>query len=1046
MSHAERRRRITEDAPLADPAEVWTEDPDLALDMAEVVNHLPTLHRGLTSGVVDLQKRVAASSSLPRLDPGLVAGAVPDLPMDVRRVLFRRIRSKRMTALADALLPSVHEHWGAGESARLLPVCSRVVVREWLPRLDHAVSMGAIAKHHPEFMLAKAFEELPGADRADWWSRHLWAVDELIPHHPAEVLDLIERFGPATYTPFSQAKSVYLAKVDAGRFIRTLEDRTYRLSRPAYRVLIEANPPELVWLGRQDPLAVLRVLPPSRREAFWDAVNADKDMSHADLDDSTLRALPLRRRGDEARRMRAIALTKGEEQKARNLAQFLPYDEAAEILTELTRAGEAIDRQLGYELLIACAAKDFRLEELLPWLADRLKRDQDPVRLAAFRALLAASPRAFGEARELPRLAADAFDARDLSSDSTGVLLRLCVKLLAHNDSPVALGVVEAMVKRDSSIGFGRLDQLLRRGQEHEIYRVLKPVIDENAGWTIYTPALNLVAALGRRAWDMPDLLEPLWAAIENDIDHYARIAIEHLLADPRTRGERTGRILGIDPSAVFLPKVLSVVESTRTDLLDVVFGDEPPQGRFAPGEVRRIPLGMRRTHRWLPGQRDRYAELLQAVADSDHSREFRAAAVRTLGTVRGHNAVRYLSAEDELVAQAAIAVLPSHPDPMEALRHLMDRALSGNRGQAELTATHTIRRCARRIPPSALGELLVIEGGPVTVRKELVRLVSDFRLPDAVGLLHRAWHMDNQHRDVRAAIAFQALSWLDDPRAWELLRAAVTGPREVATQTLRVQPYMVPVRHRTAIAGLIRQVTAGDDDRLRGEALQQLGNWVEWYPDALAVLGSAITDLGERAAWRNAVNGLVRNVVKPAAGDAVLGILRTLAGHIGPDAEPDRDRPALQRMRAVFDALDSMPFWKRIIPAFADTLVEALSGVEEVRRELVRLKFATIRFQSANPDDPVADFKAIDELVADRPVLASNAWRRPRPPHHWDIDAMLTAARSVRSGHLALRILAIGGPHFGWPESWRSLLRELRRHPDAEVRDAARHILTASE
>ncbi|CAM3600814.1 hypothetical protein KIPE111705_16330 [Kibdelosporangium persicum] len=1044
-SYLERRRHITERAPHADLAEVWDEDPDLALDMAEVVNHLPTLRRGLTSGVVDRQKRVAASSSLPRLDPRVVVEALPDLPMDVRRVLFRRVRSKRMTALADALLLPLHDSWGAYEAAQLLPVCSRQVVAEWLPKLEHVVSLSAIARRYPDLILAKAQAELPDADRDAWWGRNLVAVDEVIPHFPAEVLDLVEQFGPTTLMPFTQARSAYLAKVDAGRFLRVLRNRSYQLSRSAYRVLAEANPPELVWLGRQDALPVLRAMPPSRREAFWDAVNADKDMSQADIGFQTMHVLPRERRADEARRMRAIALKEGKENKANLLAQFLPYDEGRAILTELTYAGEATDRQLGYGLLVGCAAKDFRLAELLPWLVDRLKRDQDPVRVAAFRALTAASPRAFGEAAELTQLATDAFNARDLSVESTDALLRLCLKLLVHNDSQVALGIIEALWKRDSPTGLGRLDRMLRRGQEHDIYRVLAPVIHEHAARATYYPALVLAGSLGRRAWDMPDLLEPLWSAIKDGDDAEARSAIRYLLADPRARGERVERVLAIEPSAVFLPQVMNVVQSARTDLLDLVFGDEPPHGRFAPGDVRRIPLGMRQTQRWLPSQRARYAELLESLADSDHSREVRAAAVRTLGTVRGHNAIRYLSTEDELIAQAAITVLPLLPDPVEALRLLMDRALSDNRGQAELTAMYTIRRCARRIPPSVLAETLAVQGGRVTVRKELVRLISDFRLPDTVGMLHRAWHGENQHRDVRAAIAFQALSWLDDPRAWELLRTAVTGPREVAMQTLRVQPYSVPVQHRASVAALIHEVATGSDERLRGEALSQLSAWLPWYPEALPVLRDVITNLDERATWRAAVNGLIRLVWQPEIQAAVLDVLRTLATATGHDAQSDRDRPALQRMRAIFDGLYRMSSWRQRMHDFAGDLVEALSGVEEIRRELVQLKFATVRFSSPDESEPVADLRAVDALVAGRPLLASNAIWNVRA-RQWNADAMLTAARSVTSGHLALRLLAIGGPHFGWPERWRELLRELRRHPDADVRDAAMQIMTASE
>src|SRR5690349_2540869 len=103
-SYAERRRETTARArAMTDPdttlARLWTEDPERAVDMAEVVNHMPTIERALTSGVVGLQLRVATSSALRHLAADVLVEALPELPVAVRRVLFRRIRQRRLTTL-----------------------------------------------------------------------------------------------------------------------------------------------------------------------------------------------------------------------------------------------------------------------------------------------------------------------------------------------------------------------------------------------------------------------------------------------------------------------------------------------------------------------------------------------------------------------------------------------------------------------------------------------------------------------------------------------------------------------------------------------------------------------------------------------------------------------------------------------------------------------------------------------------------------------------------------------------------------------------------
>ena len=1057
MSYVVRRQEITARAlsmstPDAELAAVWDEDPWLAIDMAEVINHVSTLERAFTSGAVDLQLRVVASSSLPHLNPALLTG---DLPVDVRRVLLLRLKKGRHRATADALIEHVFQTAGDHEAASLLPGCSREMVEQWLPRLRHLASP-ALARQHPDLMLDLAFAELPALDsqaRDNWWRHNVLLVDEAIDHEPARVLELISQFGPSTWMPVSAAKSGRLAEVDAGRFLRAMHKRAYRpLSKAAYLILAKANPPELVQLGRIELFPVLRAFPPSQRVAFFDAVHADKNMSHVDLDDAVLRLLPRSRRAAETRRMRANALAAGEELQARRLAQFLPYDEARETLTELTYAGEATERAEGYPLLIACAARNFRLAELLPWLADRLKREQDPVRMAAFQALAAASPRAFGEAPELAQIAADAFDARDLSSASSEALAALCVKLLVDAGSELALSILGDMWHRDSWISLGRLDRRLRHGQEHAVYRAFAKTITENASLTIYQPALALVTALGKRAWQMPELMDTLWGAIKDSHEGEARDAIRLLLDDPRTRNERVQRIVEIDPSTVFIPEVLRVLQFRRTDLLDVLFGDELPQGRFAPGEVRRVPLGLQGTRRWLPAQRLRYAVLLGALADNPaQDRGVQAAAVRTLGTIHGQDALAYLDSEDELVAQAAIAVLPDLPDPVAALRLLLDRALSDNRGQAELASMYTIRRCARRVAPSALaGILLQVQGGRVTVRKELVRLISDFRLPDAVGLLHRAWHAENQHRDVRAAIAFAALSWLDEPAAWDLLRAAVSGPREVAMQVLRVSAYTVPERHRPEIARLISEVATGQDTRLKAQALQQLGTWLTWFPAAIPVLVTSITDLDDRTGWAAAAVGLISAITTPAAETAVLDCVEALATATAtdPDADADRDRPGLQRTRVLIDGLTHSPNSKPPRRGAIVRLTEALASYPEIRREVIELRLSTVRTDTTEAS---GDIQAVALLMADRPVLAAQVSRHAWTdwstyPYYWNRDAMLDAARNVGNGYLATSILAVGGPHFGWPEDWRSALRELRRHADPDVRDAALRAMTSSE
>ena len=1052
-SYVARRQEITARARAASTAELdamWAQDPEVAIDMAEVVNHLPVIERALRSGVVALQIRAVASASLPRLDPDVLRDALPDLPKDARRVLFRRIRKHGMAGVAEAVIETVHRTQGAAEAAALLPLCSTATVARLLPALEHLANPAAVARRQPELILTRAVAELAGLEQwDDWWRRHGVAIDQVVVHAPERVLDLVERFGPSSWLPFSIPSMTVLARTAPGRFIRLLEHRSHRLGRSAYRVLAQAYPSELVWLGRQNLVAVLRALPPSRRAGFFDAVHADVNKARQDVPDTVLRLLPKERRAVEARRMRAIAKVEGDELRRRRLAAFLPYDEAKDELVAVTRSGVADERAVGFSLLIDCAAQDFRLQELLPWLGERIAREQDPVRHAAIQALADASPRVFGDTSELSRIATDAFDARDFSTATGLALARLCEKLLVHDGSPIALDILHSWWTRAGWHSLGSFGTQLRRGQEHDVFAALAERVSSAARRADFDPAFALARTFGRRAWNMPGLLDLLWTAIPKGPEHVSRTAINLLLADPRHRNDRVARIVELDRSAALVPSVLAVLQHSRTDLLDILLGRKVPQGRFAPENVRVIPLELA-TRRWLSAQRARYAELVMTLADGEEqSRETRVRAVRTLGVIHGpakRNVLRYLDSGDELIAQAALSVLPDADDPDAAIDLLLDRALSDERGQAELTSMYTIRRCARRVAPSHLVAKLqnaLARGGRITVRKELVRLVSDFRLPGAVDILRRTWDVPNQHRDVRAATAFVALSWLDDPAARDLLREAVHGPREVSMQVLRVAPYAVPEEHRSYVADLIHGVATGPDDRLRADALGALGNWARWFPDGVATLVRVVTDLDDRVAWSSAARSLTDLVNTGAGEDAIVDVLRLLLGTAGPDAEEDRDRPGLQRARTVINWI-AQPW--NTSPPLRDRIIRIAGSLtqEEVRRDALLLRLTTIR---GGTHDMIDDLLEIERLIDRHAHLATAAAQYIGDLHwRWDRAVLTGAVLRLTDGHLQVGVLAVAGHSLGWPESWRAAVRGLRRHDDPGVRDAALAIRTAVE
>jgi hypothetical protein len=87
-------------------------------------------------------------------------------------------------------------------------------------------------------------------------------------------------------------------------------------------------------------------------------------------------------------------------------------------------------------------------------------------------------------------------------------------------------------------------------------------------------------------------------------------------------------------------------------------------------------------------------------------------------------------------------------------------------------------------------------------------------------------------------------------------------------------------------------------------------------------------------------------------------------------------------------------------------------------------------------------------ELAAPRPILALRtaerlATRIRREQKSLDPSVLIAAAQSLRlrgdtAGGLLALALVRAGRFYGWSQVWRDLLRGLREHPDADVRDEA--------
>ncbi len=1025
----------------------------LAVRIAAIAGHQGHVERALDARETSVVWMALTAAVRLRLPADVLVARLPRMAIATRRRLYRLVRGRKATALADALFPVVRQRYGDDEAAALLATCSAPPLAE----LEHAATnWSAIGRHHPAALLDLVHAQLDNAPTSAWqgiWWRREHAVHAAADHLPERALDLVERvlphLGAVRLAPA-------LARTGPGRVARILARGKAHSpdSRAFWGRLREVDEADLIAIGcRLDDgrlKRLLHALPPSRRAAIYrGAVGERGGVPFALLDE--LRAAD---RAAEARRL--LALRRIADVPAQRLAVTarLPWGEASPTLLEATRRATADERAEAYPLYIdaAAASRDPEVFAAMLGTLTRLANEQDPVRVRALTALSKVPAWLFraSEAALLTKLMVDATQARDFSWQSQNAVRELATALIRQGAitraallAEAGLDGLEALGENNGWLHLWYLDRALPRGAEHQVFAALRRRITSDARRDQYSMALALADGLGRRAWHLPELQEVLGQARFAAQESVASRAIELWLAQPATRAERVERVLLDDPSSITLHGVRRAVAFQRTDLLDLLIGQRV-QGRFYQSDVVFVPSYEGCFHLWMPRQIKAHAAELMAIARSDqHTAHNRANAIAALGRVPGtvSQVRRFLGDPEVLVAETALAALAWTDEPADVLAELLTFADTDRARVAVYAAT----RCARFTTPDRLGELLapVLRGKKVTSRKEAVRLLAEHNAPNALREIADIW--PETHRDVRRAIVSACRWFLDEETAWDLLSAAAEGEQAVAHEVLNLTHWFVPERHRTRYAGLVRTIAVRTEADIAGPALSTMPQWSRWDSSGTELLADLAADLNNTATWERALGALIAECQEDFTPlrAVVARLLRSLDEH---DTEPDRDLPARQRIRKIVQLLgnDRVPAAHR---EFERVLAGDLATVMPI--EAIVLAASAVDWQSA---EVPAQLRFVASL-ATRPTRALRArdeveFRLDRSLAGLTYPGILAFATGLvdTAPLLALGIATVGGRLEGWPEHWRAILRQVRADADPDVREAALAVVAAAE
>ncbi|KOG35669.1 MULTISPECIES: hypothetical protein [Streptomyces] len=1087
-----------------------------------------------------------------------IEAAYDDAPAVVRADLARLLRDGRRPGLAERLALRVRTAYGDRDAARLLPGCSTEFAARLLPELAGALAFedwSTLAVRHPVVVLdhvERELRDLPLRSRERWWARHASAIAAAVPAAPARVLELLERYGPDNLPgPVNDCLGA-LVSVDAERVARWLADPRRAAARwertpgrAVIRKLVAADPPSLPavgarWFHREAFAVLVRSVPPARRAGFVDAVIAaggPRLARHAH--ERVLVPLPAAERHVRVRA--AVEEMRAEPHSGWDLWGLLALLPPAEARPELLRAlgtGDAEERGTLWDRLMVNAdlTRDpEQVAEVLALAAGRVANDRDPVREEALSAvadlpaplLVAATESGTPTggvigAVSLEKLCLDALRARDSSSATRRTIGTLAVNLLAAAGEAAAVGsvaaagpdapagasggaalrtavrVLEALTAHTGRVDLGRIGGVLRDGGTRAVLDALGPWLDRAASRGDVSPLLSLVTSCGRHAYRIPELQDRLEQALRTCPDAVFGKVAAAWLGDPATRGGRVAELLAWEPSAVFLPEVLAVVASERSDLLDrALVGLPPSDGRFpVAGTVRPLPP-FRYADRWLPRQQEAAVRLASAVvADPGRGLDERAGLLRSVASVPEHGRAllgRYADfvpaaaeaddvtgaagesgavgtegtvgspvgrAEADLtaaaLAAAALDAAADTDDPASALPALLGH-LGDDRAAAAWSAAARAAAHARPSRVAALlRDVLTRENGvKVTVRKAAARLAARHLPPGAaIELLYAVGRAPGVHPDVHATVVGLASTLLPAEEMWALLESAVAdGPDASRRMLLEVGPADLLPAHRSRYGELVARLPFVAEEQTAEQALYGLRDWARYAPGAGAALADVYTDPASPLAGWRACHGLVELAqsglphpiggVAPGSllGDVVDRLLAVVAAGEPEGGGRGGDLPARRR-------LDSLLGSSIRDPRMCAVLARRLATEPAVTAARTALLVRAVDLTSTEAE-LIFSLRELAAATEGRPVLAVRVAEDLEEAHQYgdplhDLSPALAAVRVLASeGRLVEGLLAVGlvtalGVRKDWPDSCRAAVVELRRHPELEVREAA--------